>query len=318
MRLVTIEDGGACCPGALTPSGAVIDLRAAAAWAGLPPLQSVTGLLGAGQAALSRMAELVAGLCERPGDAEEHGLLAASDTDRLVPPMGATVFMVATSGNYRSHLAEMSAPPAARTHGFIVSPRSLAGSGSPITLPAAHPEMVDWEGEFCLVLGRACHEASPAEAARCIAGYTIFNDVSARDWAGRARSPDPAEAVRAWRNNILFKQFPTFGPIGPAIVTADEIPDPAGLELTTAVNGRIRQRDLVGNMQFTFGEIVSQLSEVYQFAPGDVVTTGTPAGVGFAQDPPVFLRDGDEVTVSVTGIGCLRNPVIGPVSGIDR
>jgi len=307
MRLITFERGGLAQAGALVGDGAVLPLGPVLAELALDPQMRVAELLAAGAELLERLGDRALAATERA--ASGSGLLAAEDVSFL-PPMGAAVLMIATSGNYLSHIAEMGMPPPAKTHGFIVSPHSLTGHRAPIQLPPEHSGMVDWEGEFCAVLGRPCHRASAAEAAASVCGYTLFNDISARDWAGGLGDPAPSRAVAAWRNNILFKQFPTFGPIGPAIVTADEVGDPAELVLTTSVNGEVVQRDRVGAMQFTIGEIISQLSEVYAFRAGDVVTTGTPAGVGFARQPPRYLAPGDEVCVEVAGIGALCNPVV--------
>jgi acylpyruvate hydrolase len=218
--------------------------------------------------------------------------------------------VVATSGNYLSHLAEMGRGAPRQTTSFIVSPTSLIGSGEPIRLPATHPTMVDWEGEFCLVFSRHCHAVSPQEAMDHIGGYTIYNDVSARDWASRVETTDSRQAILAWRSNVMFKQFPSFGPLGPVVTTADEVHDVDELRLTTTVNGEVMQDDLVGDMHFSFSEIISEVSATYAFAPGDILTMGTPAGVGFARDPQIFLSPGDEVAVTVDGVGTLRNPVV--------
>ncbi|TDW24190.1 fumarylacetoacetate hydrolase family protein [Kribbella kalugense] len=306
MRLVTYGGRSRGRPGVLSPAGDVVDLRALCASLDLEPPASVAEFIGQSPASRDRVGRRVAAL-----DPErDRSWISPRGVVELLPPMGADVLVLATSGNYLSHLEEMGVTAAAPLNAFIVSPRSLVGDGQPIVLPAGGSGMVDWEGEFCVVFGRNCHRASAAEAMACVAGYTLFNDVSARDWVARGRPRDPEEAVVAWRNNIAFKQFPSFGPIGPAIVTVDEIPDPAELELVTTVTGAVMQRDRVGRMRRSIGEILAELSLVHRFEPGDVVTLGTPAGVGMAMSPPRFLRAGDEVTVSVAGIGRLRNPVL--------
>lgn len=301
MRLVTFRDGGRGRVGVWLPGDVIADLAAACESAGVEPARTVAEFLGRDARERDRVARRVA-----PID-----VVRRADVT-LLPPMGTHVLVVATSGNYLSHLAEMGVTRQAPVSSFLVGPHSLVGDLAPIVLPPDHPGMVDWEGEFCVVFGRPCHRASPDEARECVGGYTLFNDVSARDWVARTRSAVPREAVTAWRNNILFKQFPSFGPIGPAIVTVDEVPDPGGLELVTAVNGEVVQRDRVGATQRSIGELLAELSAVYRFEPGDVVTLGTPAGVGMAMSPPRFLRAGDEVTVSVAEIGSLRNPVVAP------
>jgi 2-keto-4-pentenoate hydratase/2-oxohepta-3-ene-1,7-dioic acid hydratase in catechol pathway len=285
-------------PAALLTDGTLLDLG--------PVLRSlgahtIPGLLATGEQGL----DAVRATIDRGG----FSTIDSSAVDFL-PPLGTDCLVLATSGNYLSHIQEMGMPPPRNTHSFIKCGSSLVGHRAPIELPVDHGTMVDWEGEFCVVLGRDCHRASPKEADEAIAGYTLLNDISARDWVGAMRSPQPAEATAAWRNNILFKQFPTFGPIGPCIVTEDEIEDPLDLVLTTTLNGEITQRDRVGAMQFTPGEIVSQLSAVYRIRAGDIVTMGTPAGVGLARTPSRFLVNGDHISVSVEGIGALENHVI--------
>lgn len=321
MRLITFLSAGDARCGVLLSSGAALDLTGTLLSGDERPISTVADLLARGSGALARLRDHVASVeANRGGTSPDSPfsegvgpkrMVAASEL-RLLPPMGANVLVVATSGNYLSHFAEMKMPLPSRAHGFIVSPNSLIGCGAAIRLPRGHEAQVDWEGEFCLVLGEACYRASPAQAQACIAGYTLFNDISARDWTASTRSDDPREAVAAWRNNVLFKQFPTFGPIGPAIVTVDECPHPENLELSTLLNGHTVQHDRIGAMQFSLADILSQLSEVYAFRPGDIVTTGTPAGVGFAQQPPRYLRAGDEVAVVVPGIGTLRNTIIRP------
>jgi len=213
---------------------------------------------------------------------------------------------------YRTHLQEMGVPLPSEPVAFLKAPSSLCGSREPIRLPADHPEMVDFEGELAFVIGRPCHRVGADEALSYIAGYTVLNDVSARDWVKEALAAEQsrAQAVQTWDKNIRGKQFPTFTPMGPALVTADEIFDPNDLELETRVNGQVMQhantRDLIFNVQ----HLLAYFSHWYAFQPGDIVSTGTPAGVGVGRKPPVFLRAGDVVEVRIAGIGALTNPVV--------
>jgi 2-keto-4-pentenoate hydratase/2-oxohepta-3-ene-1,7-dioic acid hydratase in catechol pathway len=273
-------------------SGGIVALERAGA-------RSIVDLIRQGPEALGRVRRL-----ETEAEAD------VSIGPELLAPLGENVLMIATSGNYLSHLAEMGAPAPSRIHGFLVSPNSLTGSGSVVRLPAQHGEYVDWEGELCVVIGQPCYEVAAAEAARCVFGFTLFNDISARDWCASMISTDARQATAAWRNNILFKQFPTFGPMGPWIVPAADLPDIEQRELVTTLNGQVVQRDRIGHTRFHFTEVISQLSQVYAFAPGDLITLGTPAGVGMAAQPPRFLRPGDEIVVSVDGLGELRNNVV--------
>jgi 2-keto-4-pentenoate hydratase/2-oxohepta-3-ene-1,7-dioic acid hydratase in catechol pathway len=199
--------------------------------------------------------------------------------------------------NYHSHIQEN---PSARLPDepffFAKLPSAVIGPGDAIVLPA-RSRQVDYEVEFAVVLGRTLRRAAPAEVPAAIFGYTILHDVSARD-------------VQMKDQQItLGKNFDTFCPLGPCLVTADEIPDPAALRLRSRVNGELRQNGSNRDWIFPLPRLLSELSHVMTLEPGDLVSTGTPAGVGLFRQPPVFLRGGDVVEVEVDGIGCLRNPV---------
>jgi 2-keto-4-pentenoate hydratase/2-oxohepta-3-ene-1,7-dioic acid hydratase in catechol pathway len=157
--------------------------------------------------------------------------------------------------------------------------------------------MVDYEGELGVVIGKRCRHV-PAEKARdVVAGYTVINDVSVRDWQWR---------VPTW---TLGKSFDTHGPMGPALVTTDEIDDPHDLLLQTFVNGDLRQHARTDDLIFDCWSMIAHLSTVFTLEPGDVLSTGTPAGVGFALNPPQWLQAGDVVRIEIEGIGTLENPV---------
>lgn len=150
---------------------------------------------------------------------------------------------------------------------------------------------------------------SEAEAWSHIGGLTLLNDVSARDaWPELTAATTPAEERAAWNRMMLGKQLPTFGPIGPTIVTMDEIADPQALELRTRLNGEIVQQAPVSRMKIGVAQLISQLSEFFHFHPGDVISTGTPGGVGQARGR--YLRPGDAVSVEVDGVGVLTSPVV--------
>ncbi|HZD66349.1 MAG TPA: fumarylacetoacetate hydrolase family protein, partial [Acidimicrobiales bacterium] len=138
------------------------------------------------------------------------------------------------------------------------------------------------------------------------------NDVSARDWVAEALgAADPQEVRAAWGRNLLGKQFPTFCPLGPVVLTADEVSDPARLRLTTTLNGGVVQEASLSDLIVGINELVAYLSRFFALAPGDVISTGSPPGVGVARTPPVFLGPGDLVEVAVHEIGVLANPVAG-------
>ena len=173
----------------------------------------------------------------------------------------------------------------------------VIGPGAPIHIPLAS-SMVDYEGELGFVIGRRCRHVPAERAADVIAGYTVVNDVSVRDW--QLRTP----------TMTMGKSFDTHGPLGPALVTADEIGDPHGLRLQTWVNGELRQDSKTDDLIFDCFEMVEHLSTVFTLEPGDVIATGTPAGVGMAMNPPQFLEAGDVVRIEIEGVGVLENPVI--------
>ena len=231
---------------------------------------------------------------------------------RLMAPIGGDALLLCAGMNYRSHLEEMGDELPEKAAWFIKNSRSIAGPGDAIRLPSSAPDAVDWEGEVVIVFGRECFEADAEDAWDYIAGYTLLNDVSARDWVPAVQAARTAMNGRlAWMDNLLGKQYPTFAPMGPAIVTADSFEDVDDVRLTTTVNGEKVQDALLGDLAVGIPALIEQFSRYYRFAPGDVLSTGTPAGVGVGQKPPKYLSDGDVVTVAATGIGELTNPVTG-------
>jgi 2-keto-4-pentenoate hydratase/2-oxohepta-3-ene-1,7-dioic acid hydratase in catechol pathway len=166
----------------------------------------------------------------------------------------------------------------------------------PIERPRVSDKL-DFEGELCFVIGRRARHVSAAEADGCIAGYMIGNDVSVRDW--QFHSP-------TW---MMGKSFDTHGPTGPWLTTRDEVPDPTALHLRTWVNGVLKQDASTGDMIFGVGALVEYLSQAFTLEPGDVVFTGTPAGVGSTRSPREYLREGDVVRIEITGLGVLENRV---------
>jgi 2-keto-4-pentenoate hydratase/2-oxohepta-3-ene-1,7-dioic acid hydratase in catechol pathway len=202
----------------------------------------------------------------------------------------------------------MKTDPPREPHAFIKASASVVGPGADVPLPPQCPDMLDFEGELCAVIGRVCHNVSAAEALDYIVGYTITNDVSARDWVpliGEAKTAP--EARTAWDLNHLGKQFPGFSPLGPALVTKDEIGDPGNLELTTRLNGKVMQQANTRDLIFTVAQTLAHFSRWHTFVPGDILSTGTPAGVGYGRNPRVFLRAGDVVEVEISRIGVLAN-----------
>jgi len=199
--------------------------------------------------------------------------------------------------NYRDHAEETGQSIPTAPMWFAKFANSLLGSGGEILLPAAHPEHVDYEAELALVIGRPAKNVDAANALSYIAGAMPFNDVSARDL--QMRNP-------LWTSG---KAIDTFAPCGPALVTLDEIDDLGALGLRTRVNGEILQEGTTANLIFGPAEVVAWLSRTMTLLPGDIIATGTPAGVGAAQGR--FLRDGDLVEVEVDGLGAVVNAVRG-------
>jgi acylpyruvate hydrolase len=304
MKLVTFETVGGPRPGVFLDEDRVLDLALVPAARGLP--QSIKGILQAGPAALDALRRIV----ERAGNFPE-ALLQESDL-RFLAPVPDPSIVLSTGTAYRAHLAEMKVGAPQAPGGFLKNAAAITGTGRPIMLPPQNPTMVDYEGEFSCVIGRACHNVRVEDAMQYVAGYTIINDVSARDWVPGflGAKGSPMEVSRAAGLNILGKQFPTFCPIGPALVTADEVPDPHDLQLTTRLNGKVMQSAHTGDLIFRLAETIAYFSRWYRFSPGDVITTGSPDGVGYARNPQVFMQHGDVVEVEVSRVGILRNPVI--------
>jgi 2-keto-4-pentenoate hydratase/2-oxohepta-3-ene-1,7-dioic acid hydratase in catechol pathway len=212
----------------------------------------------------------------------------------VVPPL-----IYALGLNYRKHSEETGIEYPERPVVFLKAVTSLSGTGDPIVLPAAGPDEVDFEGELAVVIGRRGKNIPADRAMEYVFGYTCANDVSARDWQNRLQK-------KQWARG---KSFDTFCPLGPWIVTRDEIPDPGCLQLQTRVNGRIMQDSSTADLIFPVPEIISDLSRSITLLPGTIILTGTPEGVGFTRRPPVFLRPGDSVNVTIEKIGELTNPV---------
>lgn len=311
MKLLTFSTGdGVARPGAALANRSVVDLSVAQQMFG-GKFGSIQDLLTQGELALNSLSTFLRDLAANPTGNETDGLIVATDDIVLLPPTGGKPFFMSCGGLYESHRKEMNVkePPPAQPDAFVVNPNILVGSGHPVILPPEASDQVDWEGEFCVVFGKRAHKVAPEEAFDYIAGYTIHNDVSARNNVPMLLSDDPGQALNGFKWNVLYKQFPTFAPLGPFIVTKDELPEPGKARLTTSVNGKIMQDDLVGNLATDMAQVISAITEIHTFDAGDILSLGTPSGVGYARDPKVFLTSGDTVEVTVEGIGTLRNTI---------
>ena len=217
---------------------------------------------------------------------------------RLAPVEPAAIFCIGL--NYQAHAEEMQADLPEYPVVFMKNPASVQNPGDPILLPRhLHSDQVDYEAELAIVIGKRCKNVSAAEALDYVLGYTCANDVSARDW----------QKFHSGGQWIKGKSFDTFCPLGPVLVTADEIPDPQILPIRGILNGEIRQESWTGDMIFSVAELIAFLSGSTTLLPGTVILTGTPPGVGMAASPQRFLKQGDDMAIEITGIGILRNPV---------
>jgi len=310
MKLVTIEVDGSDLPGVLLDEG-ILTLRAAAEALGMPvPHGGVRGLLATSGGTLEGVRRLVDAAAGKIDDMRAAGAVHDPASVRFRPPIPRPGFVLSVGMNYAKHLEEMNTPIPKSPAAFVKAPTSLTGNGEPIRIPSDHADMVDFEGELTFVIGRDCHRVTEAEAMDYVAGYTIANDVSARDWVpGIFTAEGNMAAIHAWEANILGKQYPTFTPMGPVMVTKDEIADPAALHLVTKLDGEVMQ-DTLTELVFPIPRLIAHYSQWYQFRAGDVVTTGSPSGVGFGRDPKVFMKPGQTIEVTVEGIGTLSNPVV--------
>ena len=218
---------------------------------------------------------------------------------RLAPVVPSNIFCIGL--NYREHALESGLGLPENPLVFIKPTTTLNHPGGPIILPACqHDQEVDYECELVAVIGREVRDVPVEEALDCVLGYTCGNDVSARHWQLHAGGGQ-------WCRG---KGFDSFCPLGPVLVTADEIPDPQNLSIKTILNGETAQDHTTGDMIFTVAQLIAFLSQDTTLLPGTVIMTGTPQGVGYAQKPPVWLQPGDEVTVEIESIGKLTNPVV--------
>lgn len=218
------------------------------------------------------------------------------DAVELLAPVPRPGKLICVGLNYRDHAAESQMPIPDQPVIFSKFSTSVVGPNQPIVLPGTS-EQVDYEAELAVVIGRRGKHISPESAFDYVLGYTCFNDISARDFQF---------ADGQWQRG---KSCDTFAPIGPFILTVDEVPDPHDLTIKLRLNGKTLQDSTTGQMIFGVPELITFLSETITLEPGDVIATGTPPGVGFARKPPVFLRDGDRVEVEVAGLGVLANSV---------
>lgn len=278
MRIVRHGEPGAERPGVLDPDGVIRDLSDV-----IPDW---------GPAQLS--ADVIAGVAAL----DRSRLPVVDGTTRLGPPVTGTPNFYAIGLNYAAHAHEIGGDSPAEPLLFSKATSCISGPFDPVVLPPGST-MSDWEAELGIVIGAQSWRVDPQDAAEHIAGYCIVNDVSERDMQ--------ANHGGQW---IKGKSCPTFGPLGPWLVTRDEVTDPQSLDLWLDLNGERMQDSNTAEMIFGCVEIVSYLSMFLRLLPGDVIATGTPAGIGATLDPPRYLHAGDEMRLGITGLGEQRTAVV--------
>jgi len=221
----------------------------------------------------------------------------------LLAPVPRPGKVLAIGMNYADHLKEMGRERPPHQVWFNKQPGAIIGPGAGIEKPAQSDEL-DYEAELVMVIGRRCRRVPRERWFEAVAGFTAGNDVTVRDWQRRAPTM------------TLGKGWDTHGPTGPWIVTADELPDPQSLTITAHVNGEERQNASTAQMIFPLADQIAELSTAFTLEPGDLIFTGTPAGVGAGPKPPRYLSVGDTVRITIEGIGSLENPVIAAPAGM--
>ncbi|WP_216905456.1 fumarylacetoacetate hydrolase family protein [Nocardia noduli] len=216
----------------------------------------------------------------------------------LLAPIPRPGKFLALALNFRGHNKEVGAADPEHPIFFNKQTTCVCGPGDDVVVPAVS-QMVDYEGELGVVIGRVARHVTAREAMACVAGYLIVNDVSVRDW----QMPSPT--------TTFGKSFDTHGPLGPWLSTADEVDDPMALTIKTWVNDELRQNGTTSDMLFSIAEQIAYASVACTLEPGDVIATGTPEGVGLSLTPPRWLRPGDRVRIAIEGLGELENPVVG-------
>jgi 2-keto-4-pentenoate hydratase/2-oxohepta-3-ene-1,7-dioic acid hydratase in catechol pathway len=265
-----------------------------------PLPQDMIQLVQRGATWLRALDEMLSGVVDFfHGDRGPEGLLIPLEEARLRAPIPRPGKIVCVGRNYAEHARERGAELPAQPIYFLKSNNTICGPGDAIVLPPGSTQ-VDYEAEFAVVIGKGGKNIAEEKAYEHIAGYMILNDVSARDMQS---------ADKQW---FRGKSCDTFAPIGPWIVTPDEIPDPHSLRISLTLNGRTMQDANTRDMIFQVPFLVSYLSQTLTWEAGDILSTGTPEGVGAHQTPPVFLKPGDTVSITVERIGTLTNPVAEP------
>jgi 2-keto-4-pentenoate hydratase/2-oxohepta-3-ene-1,7-dioic acid hydratase in catechol pathway len=297
MQFVTYKHNGEW-TGGVEQDGVIVNLSA------LSFEHTVKQLLLAGP---NRVNAVLSGV---PRILKQKGSSLPKITDvELGPPISEPDKIIGIGLNYRDHAEELNAPYPEVPVVFSKYRNSLVGTGGDIQMPEMS-QQIDYEGELAVVIGRRARKIAESEALQYVGGYSIFNDVTARDLQFRSSQ---------W---TMGKTLDSFAPMGPGLIPAEAIPNPQALEIVTRLNGEVVQQGHTENMIFSVGYLISYLSQTMTLEPGDIIATGTPAGVGFKRKPPRFLKAGDVIEVEIPPIGKIRNQVVDPTkypteSGIE-
>lgn len=223
----------------------------------------------------------------------------------LLPPVPNPAKVICVGLNYREHIEETGRSPSGYPTVFTRFADTQIGHGQPIVMPSVSHQL-DYEGELAVIIGKPGFNIPEESALDHVGGYACYNDVSVRDWQKHGTQWTPG------------KNFPTTGPFGPWLVTADEIPDPANLTIETRLNGVTVQSASTRQLIFPITFLISYISRFTALGTGDVICTGTPGGVGFTRNPPLFMKPGDVVEVEIEGLGVLRNGVVAEAMRNDQ
>ena len=282
MKFVTFDRSGNGPEPGVISGDKVVSLRGAG-------FADMLAVIAAGRSAVAKASDWAR---RAPADAS-----ADINSVRLLAPIPRPPKFICVGLNYRDHAAESKMDIPKVPSIFNKFTTAVIGPGAPIVLPKVSTQP-DYEAEFAFVIGAGGRKIPADRWKEHVFGYTIVNDVSARDYQ---------MATTQW---LMGKTFDTFAPLGPYLVSADEIADPHALDISMTINGEVLQHSNTRELIFKIPDLIAFLSSVFTLEPGDVVSTGTPAGVGFARKPPRYLKAGDDVVVRVAGLGELRNPVV--------
>jgi 2-keto-4-pentenoate hydratase/2-oxohepta-3-ene-1,7-dioic acid hydratase in catechol pathway len=292
MRFVTFDRGAGPRAGVLSDASHVLELGALGS--GLPT--TVQDLIDGGAAMLAKVASALKG-------ADAGKAVALSSVELLAPLPHPRRNIFCVGRNYYEHIKEVhgSEPPKDAVSEFPViftkAPSCVIGPGAVVPGHLDYSNTLDYEGELAVIIGAPGRGIARSDVMKHIFGYTIFNDVTAR------------KLQRQHNQWFLGKSIDGFGPMGPTLVTADEVADVTKLRLRTTINGEVRQDEIVSSMIFDIPTVIETLSRTMRLEPGDVIATGTPSGVGLGFKPPKFMSKGDEMVVAIDGLGELRNTI---------